>query len=930
MATSSKSNLDAEVLSFVRRASQLLEPVDDDDNRLQEVCGTLIEQVRGHEVACARHVFGCSVMQRAIGVGTGAQRAAIAAPLLRSKQPLALLTDKYASHVLEAVLAQVLPSLHTGAADVADASGEEADRAYSLAASLVAFADTLLAERARALLEAMRDQYGTHVVRGLLLVLGGRRFLPPSSEWDGQGGGGKGGDAGKGDGGKGGRGGKGSGGGKGGKGGKGGGGKGGGGWVADGGAEEPRTKVPASFTRALERIATTLVELDDATVEAEDWDEKSGDGGGAGGGGVGGVLYRMSWHASASPVLQGLLRALPPDAEPLHRLCGRLLQWPSASAAGAGKEGPRPSERAIAHVHSMATDRGGSHLLEAVLSSCPGWWWPLYAHVFRGDLCRLGSHPVANFGTQALLCGAPNAPAFGKLLKELLPALPTLLESRPGASLVLTMAREALKHSSGGKELVRGLRAAVAPPPSATTGAAADNGAAAAAAAAASGASFLTALLAIGAPPGGGGGGGYAGGEGVVVGAVGTRLVQALAGLSAGAADPLLASAAALPPAQVASLAVNAQGSRALEALLSSPCGAAARLILSNSICESAARLARDRSGSHVLEAAFKGSAVDKRSKVLEALAIIEGDLRSSAHGGALLQKLRFDHWRHHYDSWEKGEQRSRTARTAFSDLLVPEPTPTAAAGANKPREPPPLPAGNRARTAERAPPATALPATARVREPANDDDDDDDMGEALANDMGELDAIFDHAPTTAGTKKAKRATAPTTPAAPAAPAAAAPAKPAPAAEPARMRPSTAPLATKPPPPAAPAAPGKPAAGQGLSGFAKKRRKLAGGSAGGAGGAGGSGAVDLLPSEDAEMARAHGGAWALGGEHSAKTAKKRDAAAGMQDPAKAVADRAARLAALLQQQGGDGAGSGEGGVGAAAGKAAKRKRFSMA
>jgi hypothetical protein len=583
----------------------------------------------------------------------------------------------------------------------------------------------------------------------------------------------------------------------------------------------------------------------------------------------------------------------------------------------------------------MATDRGGSHLLEAVLSSCPGWWWPLYAHVFQGDLCRLGSHPVANFGTQALLCGAPNAPAFGKLLKELLPALPTLLESRPGASLVLTMAREALKHSSGGKELVRGLRAAVAPPPPAAKGAAADSGAvaaAASAAAAASGASFLTALLAIGAPPGGGGGGGYAGGEGVVVGAVGTRLVQALAGLSAGAADPLLASAAALPPAQVASLAVNAQGSRALEALLSSPCGAAARLILSNSICESAARLARDRSGSHVLEAAFKGSAVDKRGKVLEALALIEGDLRSSAHGGALLQKLRFDHWRHHYDSWERGEQRSRTARTAFSDLLASEPAPTAVPRANKPREPPPLPAGNSARTAARAPPATALPATARAREPT-DDDDDDDMGEALVHDMGELDAIFDHVPTTAATKKAKRTT---TPAVPAAPAAATSAKPAPAAEPARLRPSTAPLAAKPPPPAAnaanpapaapaaPAEPGKPAAGQGLSGFAKKRRKLAGG---GAGGAGGAGPVDVLTSEVAEMARAHGGAWALGGEHSAKKAKRRDAAAGMQDPAKAVADRAARLAALLQQQGGDGAGSGEG---VAVGKAAKRKRFSMA
>ena len=81
-----------------------------------------------------------------------------------------------------------------------------------------------------------------------------------------------------------------------------------------------------------------------------------------------------------------------------------------------------------------------------------------------------------------------------------------------------------------------------------------------------------------------------------------------------------------------------------------------------------------------MLEAAFRALPVEEKGSLMEALAPIEQSLRITSHGGVLLRKLRFEHWRRHPESWQKSEQKERTTRDAFADILADEPLPLEAA----------------------------------------------------------------------------------------------------------------------------------------------------------------------------------------------------------------------------------------------------------
>ena len=240
------SRLPPDVLSFLRRADRMLTDAEAsasaDEEMPQgmrhEVVDNVVQQLAGSELASACHVFGSSALQRAMRLGSIPQRVALATPMLCAA-PTHVLTDKYASHVVETILSLVHESL--GAAGGLEWEEGEA----CLGSLLVGFCDKLLADGVGALRAAMQDRHGTHVLRSLVRTLSGRRAGERSLEAAGDRGGGKGGKGekgGKGGGGKGG-------------GGKGGGGKGGGGggeW-GEAAAEEARA-VPAAFTERLVQI----------------------------------------------------------------------------------------------------------------------------------------------------------------------------------------------------------------------------------------------------------------------------------------------------------------------------------------------------------------------------------------------------------------------------------------------------------------------------------------------------------------------------------------------------------------------------------------------------------------------------------------------------------------------------------------------------
>eukprot|EP00966_Prymnesium_polylepis_P154920 3577711-Prymnesium_polylepis.1 len=115
------AKLDAELLSFLRRAEKMLtdvggaDAVADGDGEQEdvaaaqrrEIADNIIAQVAGSELHCARHVFGCTVLQSALKAGSDAECAALAAGLFSGANIVALLTDKYGSHVAEAALSRV-------------------------------------------------------------------------------------------------------------------------------------------------------------------------------------------------------------------------------------------------------------------------------------------------------------------------------------------------------------------------------------------------------------------------------------------------------------------------------------------------------------------------------------------------------------------------------------------------------------------------------------------------------------------------------------------------------------------------------------------------------------------------------------------------------------------------------------------------------
>ena len=110
------SRLPPDVLNFLRRADRMLtdaEAATDEDasqGMRHEVVDNVVQQLAGSELASACHVFGSSALQRAIRLGSIPQRVALAGPLLQA-EPKVVLTDKYASHVLEGILSLVYDGL---------------------------------------------------------------------------------------------------------------------------------------------------------------------------------------------------------------------------------------------------------------------------------------------------------------------------------------------------------------------------------------------------------------------------------------------------------------------------------------------------------------------------------------------------------------------------------------------------------------------------------------------------------------------------------------------------------------------------------------------------------------------------------------------------------------------------------------------------
>jgi hypothetical protein len=657
----SSGRIDPDVLNFLRRAHRMLDDTksavagDDPEGAEEvvreaqmraEVVGTVVEQLKGQELHCACHVFGSVALARVLKAASDAQRARVVSALFTRGEPFALLSDKYASHVVEEIIA--LGSRQESMID------SEAGLAQVLAEFVGRLTQSSSAGKAP-LVACMRDRYGTHAVRALFRVLSGRPFAPRGTDASSKPAQREGGSA-----------------------------------MPPGppdvtGQEAARAPVPSAYAEGLLLIADAVL---------SQW-RADGEG-----------IRQLFSHTMASPTLSALIEALPEGCPQSGALISALLKWPAEGAPaaadgrtpgkgapkageavrGAGPAAPPPQETAE-WVRELARQPAGSRALEAILGAAPSNWWGRVHSALRGHILEMAQHPLANFVVQSLAACALKQRDLKLIMAELCPALPALLASRVGV--VWRLAQACARLGGGGAILIDALAAARPatdrPRKLVANSAEGDGG------------TLANLILAIGAYGGSGSGaswgqgqggkgrGGRAGGGqtagsggrgagegppdahlggGVVVGNLGSRILEALLSLPYSESGAALRSLNSLPPQELLDYARHPIASRAVEAALKTGGDGAsqARQPMLGVICADPSKLVRSRAGCFVLGAAFDAAPAELQERLLSGLLQCEAELRATSHGNSLTRRLRLEHFKSHPGSWAAMQVRADSA----------------------------------------------------------------------------------------------------------------------------------------------------------------------------------------------------------------------------------------------------------------------------
>ncbi|XP_032940419.1 nucleolar protein 9 [Catharus ustulatus] len=330
--------------------------------------------------------------------------------------------------------------------------------------------------------------------------------------------------------------------------------------------------------------------------------------------------------ACASLCLQGALSALHRSQSPAcSRFCRALIGC-------LGQDSP-------AHGHSplltSLQDPARSRLLEAAMTALdPQGLRELFRGHLKGHVRGVASHRVANHGLQRLLDHAPED-VVSEVLSELGPALEEpLARGHPGVLIALLGAAQ--RHPRLQGDALRWLFQALrcwAPPKHPQC---------------------VAALAQL--RPLGGGAEDQEGAEPEPLPAVslwGSLALQLL--LRFRDPSPIWGSLLALPPPALPALARSPPGSRLWERILDSPnVPGSARKRLLRRLQGHWALLARDRSGSRVLDAAWTGSDVIQRAKMAAELAPHLQELLRDPHGRGAARNLGLEFFLRDRGGWER------------------------------------------------------------------------------------------------------------------------------------------------------------------------------------------------------------------------------------------------------------------------------------
>lgn len=121
-------------------------------------------------------------------------------------------------------------------------------------------------------------------------------------------------------------------------------------------------------------------------------------------------------------------------------------------------------------------------------------------------------------------------------------------------------------------------------------------------------------------------------------------------------------------------MALNRVASRTFESFLMSPAVAHnVKQAFAEKFAKSegfVAKLAMDKSGSHVLDQLFVSSSVETKAIIAEAVLSVEKALSSIHHGKFVLTNLRIAEFRRNKESWMKSESSKMVRKKAFDEIL--------------------------------------------------------------------------------------------------------------------------------------------------------------------------------------------------------------------------------------------------------------------
>ena len=367
-------------------------------------------------------------------------------------------------------------------------------------------------------------------------------------------------------------------------------------------------------------------------------------------------------HEYASPFFQVLLHSLRKHPS-LRQTVAALLGVPPE-----GRQGEEVSLTGLdsRDVARMCVSKSGSHLVEAIVQTCPADLAGQLARVdcFAEGLLKLARHPCGNFVVQAMFGAVDSGAMLRGLLNQLLPEFQTLLETRR-AGVVTSALAAAQRVQSMESEAVEALFKALAAFREVEGDAPASD---------------LDLLLRLdtytgGQPPRGGEAKGAFSLLGCVI--ASTALKMSPSGPAGRLSESLLQNS----EEKLSSLAFDRSGVHVLEAFLQGPHRAHDKGRLVSKLSASFVDLACEASGSYLMEKCFDACTGRVKEDIVRALA---GDFKRvsrSRRGPTLVRRCHLEAYLTSPEVWQKQVAREQKTHSIVEEILAP------ASGRGKKRE---------------------------------------------------------------------------------------------------------------------------------------------------------------------------------------------------------------------------------------------------